>query len=432
VRGTVLIIDSDQEFLRKIADDPAFKSFPAQLVRSGSQAEEALQNNDLCYAAILMHPLVGHPGGLRMIRIAHKQRPATPIYLLNSPALPNMSQEELHRIAVHGMMNKPITYSEIIKNYVDVNSYSKIENVTSGKAPSFFHPEYIATPCTEFLSGKKQFFDVYLALPDKRFLKLCEANDVFAPERVQNYIDQGVTHFYIKRASYENCLNYCDLLGRRVLRSKNTSPSLRISQLMSNGSELIEKIRSNGISGAYMDNAVDFTNDVFYFVRQQQADQTKVIEQYLKEISLIDHVLGTTIVASLLCAPLQFTSDTAMATVGIASMLHDIGLYKLPKHLHHEDPTNLSKEDKELFDWHPELGAQIVRSISGVHPTVVQAIAQHHKKRDSGGKNRLAEMIGIADAYVHELERPAVDLKFLEGFSDPVVGGLRKMFKVGG
>ncbi len=429
MRGSVLIMDSDRDFLRSLQNDPAFSSFPALLVSTGHEAQDALLNSNLCFAAIFIHPLLGHPGGIRMIHLTHKLRPGTPIYLLNSPALPVMSDEELHRIAVHGMVNKPITYSEILKRFISVHSYESLEKFSAGTSTPLSHQEYLPVLASEFLSGKKSFFDIYLASPDQRFLKLCEANDTFSPERAQNYIQQGVTHFYFKKTSHENCLSYCDLLGRRILKSKSASSSLRISQIVSNGSDLLEKIRLQGMNVHNMDYAMDFTKDVLFFIRQQEGEKSKLIHQYLKDIALVDHVLGTTLVAALLCIPLQLASDTAVTTVGLAALLHDIGLNSLPSHLHSENRELFSAEDQRIFDQHPDIGAKILSAFSGIHPTVIQAVAQHHKRRDSGGKNRVAEIVGLSDEYVRQLALPNMNPDFYQGFSAPVVAALRQMFK---
>ena len=74
-----------------------------------------------------------------------------------------------------------------------------------------------------------------------------------------------------------------------------------------------------------------------------------------------------------------------LVPLGVAAMLHDVGVTRLPESLWTfsevtppEDPDSL-----ELWRTHPQLGYELVRSESD--PTAAACILQHHQRFDGGG-----------------------------------------------
>jgi HD-GYP domain-containing protein (c-di-GMP phosphodiesterase class II) len=88
----------------------------------------------------------------------------------------------------------------------------------------------------------------------------------------------------------------------------------------------------------------------------------------------------------------------------------------------------------------------MLRQIRGVEPVVIQAVEQHHERRSrkgfpyrlgSGNINRVSEIIGISDEFVHLIGKCKVDgsdpFKLMEstvfhGFSSPVITAFQMIF----
>ena len=131
----------------------------------------------------------------------------------------------------------------------------------------------------------------------------------------------------------------------------------------------------------------------------------------------------------------------------MASLCHDIGLMQMPPEVQTEDESKMTEPMRALYRTHPTVAAGILASIPGVDPAVIQAVTQHHDRRDKSGfsnraqastLHRVAEMVGIADEYVRLMEKTKVDPNFdvykemektiLPGFSRSIVDAFKKVF----
>jgi HD-GYP domain-containing protein (c-di-GMP phosphodiesterase class II) len=96
-----------------------------------------------------------------------------------------------------------------------------------------------------------------------------------------------------------------------------------------------------------------------------------------------------------------------LVQVGLAGLVHDVGLLALPAALA-EKAEQLSPEEVESLKQHPEKGASIVRAAGPEYPGLATLVAQEHEREDGSGYPKglrgdeiqaLAKVLGIADAY---------------------------------
>jgi HD-GYP domain-containing protein (c-di-GMP phosphodiesterase class II) len=96
-----------------------------------------------------------------------------------------------------------------------------------------------------------------------------------------------------------------------------------------------------------------------------------------------------------------------LVAVGLAGLVHDIGLATLPPDLL-EKADGLTGADKESLTQHPERGARVIRAAGGNYGWLAVVVAQEHEREDGSGYpkglrgediHELAKVIGIADVY---------------------------------
>ncbi|HEX4857806.1 MAG TPA: HD-GYP domain-containing protein [Usitatibacteraceae bacterium] len=96
-----------------------------------------------------------------------------------------------------------------------------------------------------------------------------------------------------------------------------------------------------------------------------------------------------------------------LAQLGMLGMLLDVGKVKVPRDLL-EKHGRLSSEEFTKVKLHVKLGLDIVRQAQGVHPDVVEGIAQHHERLNGSGYPQglsgekiavFGRMAAIADTY---------------------------------
>lgn len=77
-RFSALVIDPEPP-----AELVASEGMPLIFARDGKQAQSAILDSGSRLSAIFIDPIFTCPGGIRLIALAHRHRPATPIYSLH-------------------------------------------------------------------------------------------------------------------------------------------------------------------------------------------------------------------------------------------------------------------------------------------------------------------------------------------------------------
>ncbi|MCC7429724.1 HD domain-containing protein [bacterium] len=100
-------------------------------------------------------------------------------------------------------------------------------------------------------------------------------------------------------------------------------------------------------------------------------------------------------------------SDDELMKIGIASLLHDAGMPKVPEEIVRKN-NRLNTEEREFLLIHPKEGVSKVMQINGLDSDVEQAIYQEHERMDGSGYpekvwgnniHEFAKIISVADVF---------------------------------
>lgn len=94
------------------------------------------------------------------------------------------------------------------------------------------------------------------------------------------------------------------------------------------------------------------------------------------------HALNTAILAASMGYKLEYDEDI-IEKLAQASLLHDIGLTKLPKEL--LEKTSLSQQDNKLFQKHTQMGYKILKYEMGMPEDICLVALEHHENNDGSG-----------------------------------------------
>jgi HD-GYP domain-containing protein (c-di-GMP phosphodiesterase class II) len=307
--------------------------------------------------------------------------------------------------------------------------------------------DFIPIRAEGFASGSKSQFDVYVRLDSGKFLKLLEAGDQFSPDRIDNYIKKGVTHFYIPKEMQKAYLQYCEKLSVAVLKSTRVSEEIKTGMTLNHGDELMTILRSQGVNAENIEYAKTFIGDLKNLTHQLQKYQP--IVSFLNDVSAFEHGVSSSMIAAILSHVLEIRMDQPVEVVGLSAFFHDVGLSALPPEARKEDELEfMSAENRELYKTHPALGANILYKTGDIKPAVIQAVEQHHmkhlgfgfpeRKNNSASLGRVAEIVGISEELArlsksNKASSPAQMLAELErtvfpGFSKQIVYAFRTAF----
>jgi HD-GYP domain-containing protein (c-di-GMP phosphodiesterase class II) len=451
----ILAADPDASFLAGLKADPKAASLPPVTVANGKDAQLLLADSNQPFSALYINLALEGPSGLAVVRFAHQRRPALPIYVIHDGKLP-VDEKDLKQLPVHKVLPKPISYSDMVKYvmpasvFFDANKAIEEAKKSGDKLDAEIAAEdaaFLPIRSEDFLSGARSFFDVYVRLAAGKFVKILQAGDTFTPDRITNYIKKGVRYFYLRKEAQEQYLSYVDRLATAVLGSEKVSGKVQVSQTLNHGEETMSFLRNQGLSEANLQYAGSFVGNLNSLVQKMDPAKNDMLRGFIADVAAYDHGVGVAAIASLLNAAMKIESDRAVQIVGLASLLHDIGLQRMPDECKAEDESKMNPEQIGIYRTHPTIGAKILQEIHGIAPAVIQAVQQHHERRDKSGFparsgagmiNRVAEMVGIADEFVlliHRMkENPKLNVvqqmetHIFEKFSKQIVENFRAVF----
>lgn len=303
----------------------------------------------------------------------------------------------------------------------------------------------------KLLLASEASFDVFIRLGQNKYVKIVNKGEVADNNQIQKYVQRGVQFFFITKEAQEVYVRYCESLADAVNRSGSLGLDKKLSITMNFGNEAISMLQFRGVSEDNLRYASSFVGSLSGVVKslQAQADTTPgVLTQYLAQSVSHQHSASLAASAGLMAKSLNLESEKSVQIIGMAATLHDIGIAVLGFKVDDNwDPNKLSPSDRALYETHPTVGADELRKLKRFDATLVQAVEQHHLRRNGKGfpenGNRrfihiCAEIIGICDELDYLIRQkmtkePHLDIRrrmesLYDDFSRPVVQAFQTTF----
>lgn len=445
---SLLIVDNDRPLIKKILAEHDGK-IKASLVPTAEELKKTIASPNACFSTVVLNPVLAKSNGIAAIRQIRQKCPVVPIILIYDGSEPPFSSEELHRLTVHGSISKTgLTVNKIVELVNPLNNQPITLGQQVEEEGGLDDSRFLDVPVDQFQPNAKVFFDFYLKLSSGRYLRIIQAGEVFNQDRLKRYSNNGVKNLYFKKASRERYLIYCDRLSTFLVRHPSISMQCKVNSTMSRGEEMSSEFRGREkLEQVHLDYAVMFVAEIHSLIKQIDPHKREDIDKLLTNISAYEKAISTTLVSSLVAMPLQLETNRIVEFLGIAAFFHDVGLYSLPRELHHGSEAKMSELQRALYRTHPVKSVDILKTLDFIHPTILQAVLQHHERRNGKGFphnvrpgeiHRLAEIIGISDEFVQRLQAgmifPSKEIledmraKVYDGFSAPVINAFESVF----
>jgi len=462
VAYATLIADRDRDFLKSIENDSISRTVIPRIAVSGREVLALLSRGEPEYCGFFINPRVSVPYGTAVFRACRAQCPRVPAYALLGPGETLPEEAEIMQAGLAGVVTKPVSYRDLVgKVRPDLLDYSPVASIPGDVEPPSEDSiegsgaDFIPILAKDFLSGAVAQFDVFVQVKMTRFLKILRMGDAFDRTRVESYLRKGVTHFFIRREDQARLMQFTGTLSSALVKKMGIeggdASDLAFAQAMAHGDQVMHFLLSGATREADLQYARRFTRNLRAIVphlkvKSRSAEFSSLLDQVVAH----EHSVAVSMVASLLSKEMGFDSDGALHQVGVACLMHDVGLVKFTPELEHEDMARMDEAQKVRFRGHPKQGADYLASLKVFPEGVIQAVMQHHERRDGSGFpsglwgrsiHRVAEIIGAAEELVRGYERastqagatPAFVGKTLEqiidkGFSANMVNAYEAVF----
>ena len=466
----LLVCDQDTKFLEAL--EAEYSSFDSKskselvmsklvLISNSDQLSKYIDADTDAEAvsAILFNPKTAHSFGVDVVRTLMQRYPVVPFFYLMDQTTKIADFEVLKKLPVHQIMHKPISLRRIVEeiirssetfNPAEALALARSNFEVVGDTSVLTAEDLVPILAKNYLVGLKSLFDVYVAIGSgkkAKFLKILRAGDVFSQERVESYISKGVEHFYLPKKSHEAYLKYCDEIAAKLMKVDVVPTEIKVQQVLNYGHEVLHFFNLRGLNQPMVAYANQFAEKTSVLVNILNEDNGYKLRGFIDDIVLYEHGVSTAMIASLLADALDFETDKSLKVVGVASLLHDVGLLGMNPKFKDEDYKLLKAEELVEFERHPLRSYEILKDFKGLDPMVLIAIAQHHERRGGVGYpnqlsigeiHRLSEIVGISHEFVriiHEQARGAkgnpierMRLEAFDGFSMDIVSVFLQLF----
>jgi HD-GYP domain-containing protein (c-di-GMP phosphodiesterase class II) len=251
-------------------------------------------------------------------------------------------------------------------------------------------------------------FDVFIRRGEESFTKLFSKGDSADADRLTGYeTKKGVEFYFVHQDDYRQYLLYVEQVANSLFSNKqaDTNEVVEVVKEMANLTmlELTVNKHVDSRSVAYAVTTIKGCIDV---LANDPKAMFKVFRLLRQHPYSIKHALTCSVFSLLLAKSMKLKSEKTLTTLGLGSLLHDIGMSMLTFDPEAKDELT-SEERKELYQ-HPELGKRMVDSIKGVSPEVQMIIMQHHEQPNGRGYPNglhdkqiyyLAKIVAIADSF---------------------------------
>ena len=451
---TVLVVDPDDSFLASLKQESSSVNGNLLVCHRGQEGQQKLADKSLRISGLFISVALDPTYFSSIIRFGLQHRYGIPIYILyQTPECP-ISTPDLHKLGVIGSLKKPVTYKQLMEtvglvaNQFNVNEVGSQTDGEGGEVgeesqeKGSFHP----IRAESFISGKTSPFNLYIKLGNGKFLKILHAGESFEGDKLNDYKKKGVEHFFLGKESQVKYLDYCNQIVSRLLNVSTAPTSVKAQQVFNYGEQAIELVKSHGLKPESIAYCKDSVVKIQGLIKTLDNVQSPPLNLFMKNALAFEHGVGTAVLANLVGRESLAGINGKGDIILLSGLLHDIGLYSLPKELHHEDEGKMTPEQRAEYETHPMLGAESLSQIKLIPQPVVQAVREHHERRPKGKAsaqtmrrqtNLIAETIGIADEFLRFLKsdvskqtglnRDALNT-ILSGFSIPVVEAFKRLF----
>lgn len=413
-----LIADPDPSFLQKLSDDQGATLAPPITVATNKALEDQLEHGRYVFSGIFLNLEIAGINSCELLSKIRRTRPSTPIYLISgqSSRLASLTHEELSVLTVQERLSKPFNYMQVLKRVTaaqtpEPQQIQYTDENNENHRMEFIHAdnEFIPVLTSQFLAGSPSHFSLFIRLADNRFIKILREGDSLGHDRLDFYRKKSIEHFYILKTSYDRFLEHCHGTLLAALADPNVGAREKTRLTLNHGKHVMAYLQSRKISPTTLKHAQDFVQSVLKLSTVVELEKNVDVKRLLQDAEFRDHASTTTLISAMIGGKLGLRGEKMLSLLGTSSFLHDIGIPSADSKFIDNDVTAMNSDELKLYLAHPARGAEIVKKVGGVEPIAIQAIAQHHERRNSRGFpeqlgpgqiNLVAEIVGISDEWM--------------------------------
>ena len=280
--------------------------------------------------------------------------------------------------------------------------------MSSSDADNLTLKDLIAVPITEFMSGSKVPVDLYVRLSEEKFVLLVKTGSQVELQRLHNYSNRDIHHFYVKKDEYKKYVNQNVGIAEIIAKKPNIKPEKKATLLTQSTTAVFAEMEGLGMNKESVEHATQVSQSLIEVV-EAKPDLNSLI-QSLNSISsdLVRHSVAVSVLSTMIGKKLGWTAKGTIDKLALGGLLHDIGKKELSPELLTKPRAQWSFEEVSLYESHPYRGLQLLQSVPTVPEDVYAMAYEHHENAIGQGfprrlrdlrMNPLARVTALANTF---------------------------------
>jgi hypothetical protein len=417
-----LFVNANEQFIERLQTEGLGK----QLVTSSFlQALEWIKKADLPIAGIYLNPNDTTYSALQFISEVIKERPVTPIFILDEDG--DLSPQNFSALAekfkLQGSFKANTPLADLLQP-LGTKLPAALSDLKTRNDRKSTHEGYRAIPIVDFIYSKSYPANAFVE-DDKGGLRFFATEGSEVDLEYLSYLGKNSSWLYIEEATIESKLAAYRLVKGAYLDPAYLSPSWRTAETFYRAKKFLFKLQQGDTQAETAKETFSVLQDLFTLTAQvaQGSGEKTLIDQAKR----CDRAISSVTLSVLLCKKMKYGTTSIVETLGMASLLQDISLYRTPYgDISDVSPETLSTVAKAYYLNHPTMSAEIIGRIGKIPDLTLQIIRQQHERSDrTGFPNRvggaqlqpLAEILSIINSY---LDAKGMSEDFYQHYSDRV------------
>lgn len=237
-------------------------------------------------------------------------------------------------------------------------------------------------------------YNLYVKFPDGRFVIVLRKGHPVDLERLEKYSAKGVSVLFASETELPEGVTESDVATMSVVESAKFQALEKASEAVFN------ELRVMGITEAAFHHARTIGNAVRTMLYRNSVlgDAFDKFQDLGSED--VRHSLMVSAFSTVLVSSMEWVKPATHENVAMGALLHDFGLFMLPREIVEADPATLSGNDRKIFEGHAETGRALLSQIKTIPEDIQMIVAHHHERSDGSGYPS-----GLKDFYIHPLAR---------------------------
>lgn len=257
--------------------------------------------------------------------------------------------------------------------------------------------------------------DYYIKLSESKYLKIINQNDLITPDMLNKYQEKKVSSFYIKTKHLPVFLKEGNDLLKSYLKDQSGESASMIDQAQGMAiNQIHQSFKEIGINEETIEMSRLVVRSVLNTTKENQRLAQFIERQIQQKDFYSGHGLATAILACAIIDEMDWAQDFIKQKLVTAALFHDIGLDEQGLSLiqTQEDLKLLAEKEKELYQRHPIIGAELISKIPELPANVDTLILEHHERPSGKGFPRglnsftitpLSCVLILAEQFYHQV-----------------------------